>query len=152
MRQEPKRLSQSGRNNKPVERVVMMPGRRAGPALVRETTPGKLAAFTGSLLPEGWLAKVLLNRDEREALRRGRRYMSDIAIVEGRHQLAALPAHMLTASLAEYIDAGRFTGFYAGPARGGVGGSALLIFVTTRSDRKPNSDRLRGCCVVTQCR
>ncbi|HAY07132.1 MAG TPA: HipA domain-containing protein [Hyphomonas sp.] len=96
------------------------PARSAGPAVVRETTPGKLPAFIESLLPEGWLAQVLKERDEREALRHGRRYMSNIAIAEGRHQLAALPADILTTSLAEYIDAGRFTGLYAGPARGEI--------------------------------
>lgn len=92
-------------------------GRRTGPALVRETTPGKLPAFIELLLPEGWLAQVLHERDEREALRRGRRYMSNIVIVEGREELAALPADILTTSLAGYIDVGRFTGRYAGPAR-----------------------------------
>lgn len=96
------------------------PGRRAGPPLVRQTTPGKLPAFIESLLPEGWLAQVLHERDEREALRRGRRYISNIAIAECRHQLAALPADVLTTSLAKYIDAGRFTGLYAGPARGEI--------------------------------
>ena len=96
------------------------PGRRAGPALVRETTPGKLPAFIESLLPEGWLAQVLHERDEREALRRGRRYMSNIVIVEGREELAALPADILTTTLAGYVDAGRFTGRYAGPARGEI--------------------------------
>lgn len=96
------------------------PARSSGPAVVRETTPGKLPAFIESLLPEGWLAQVLQERDEREALRHGRRYMSNIAIAEGRHQLAALPADILTTSLAEYIDAGRFTGLYAGPARGEI--------------------------------
>ncbi len=96
------------------------PRRRAGPALVRETTPGKLPAFIGSLLPEGWLAKVLQERDEREALRRGRRYMSNIVIVEGREELAALSADILTTTLAGHIDAGRFTGRYAGLARGEI--------------------------------
>jgi serine/threonine-protein kinase HipA len=96
------------------------PGRRAGPSLVRETTPGKLPAFIESLLPEGWLAQVLHERDERETLRRGRRYMSNIAIVKGRKELAALPADILTTTLAGYIDAGRFTGRYAGPARGQI--------------------------------
>ncbi len=96
------------------------PQRRAGPALVRETTPGKLPAFIGSLLPEGWLAQVLHARDERETLRRGRRYMSNIAIVEGRDELAALPADVLTTTLASFLDAGRFTGVYAGPARGEI--------------------------------
>ncbi|OYZ91577.1 MAG: phosphatidylinositol kinase [Rhodospirillales bacterium 24-66-33] len=94
--------------------------RRVGPALVRETTPGKLPAFIESLLPEGWLAQVLHERDEREALRRGRRYMSNIVIVEDRDELAALPADVLTTTLASYLNAGRFTGAYAGPARGEI--------------------------------
>jgi len=94
--------------------------RRVGPALVRETTPGKLPAFIESLLPEGWLAQVLHERDEREALRRGRRYMSNIAIVEDREELATLPADVLTTTLASFLDAGRFTGVYAGPARGEI--------------------------------
>lgn len=94
--------------------------RRVGPALVRETTPGKLPAFIESLLPEGWLAQVLHERDEREALRRGRRYMSNIVIVEDRDKLATLPADVLTTTLASFVDAGRFTGVYAGPARGEI--------------------------------
>ncbi len=94
--------------------------RRVGPALVRETTPGKLPAFIESLLPEGWLAQVLHERDEREALRRGRRYMSNIVIVQAREELAALPADVLTTALAGFLDAGRFTGVYAGPGRGEI--------------------------------
>lgn len=96
------------------------PQKRAGPALVRETTPGKLPAFIESLLPEGWLAQVLHERDEREALRRGRRYMSNIVIVQNRSELAALPADVLATPLATFTDAGRFTGRYAGPARGEI--------------------------------
>ncbi|MHB8884414.1 MAG: HipA domain-containing protein [Methylovirgula sp.] len=96
------------------------PQKRTGPALVRETTPGKLPAFIESLLPEGWLAQVLHERDEREALRRGRRYMSNIIIVQNRAELAALPADVLATPLAAFTDAGRFTGRYGGPARGEI--------------------------------
>ena len=96
------------------------PQKCAGPALVRETTPGKLPAFIESLLPEGWLAQVLHERDEREALRRGRRYMSNIVIVQNRSALAALPADVLATPLATFTDAGRFTGRYAGPGRGEI--------------------------------
>jgi serine/threonine-protein kinase HipA len=99
------------------------PQKRTGPALVRETTPGKLPAFIESLLPEGWLAQVLHERDEREALRRGRRYMSNIVIVQNRAELAALPADVLATPLATFTDAGRFTGRYAGPARGEIEGT-----------------------------
>jgi serine/threonine-protein kinase HipA len=94
--------------------------KRSGPVLVRETTPGKLPAFIESLLPEGWLAHVLHERDERDALRRGRRYMSNIVIVESREELVALPADVLAAPLAAFAEAGRFTGRYAGPARGEI--------------------------------
>jgi serine/threonine-protein kinase HipA len=96
------------------------PRKRTGPALVRETTPGKLPAFIESLLPEGWLAQVLHARDARDALRRGRRYLSNIIIVETRDELSALPADSLTTTLAEFFDGGRFTGRYAGPARGEI--------------------------------
>lgn len=94
--------------------------RRTGPVLVRETTPGKLPAFIESLLPEGWLAQVLHERDEREALRRGRRYMSNVTIVENREELTDLPADVLTTTLASFCEEGRFTGVYAGPARGEI--------------------------------
>lgn len=96
------------------------PERRSGPALIRETTPGKLPAFIESLLPEGWLAQILHERDERDALRRGRRYMSNIAIVEDRDQLATLPADVLSTPLASFATDGRFTGVYAGPGRGEI--------------------------------
>ncbi len=93
------------------------PQKGRGLVLLRETTPGKLPAFIESLLPEGWLAQVLHDRDERDALRRGRRYMSNISIVESRAELAALPADILMTPLASFADAGRFTGHYAGLAR-----------------------------------
>jgi serine/threonine-protein kinase HipA len=99
------------------------PRKRTGPAPVRETTPGKLPPFIESLLPEGWLAQVLHERDEREALRRGRRYMSNIVTVETRDELAALPADILATTLAGFVEAGRFTGRYAGPARGEIEGT-----------------------------
>lgn len=96
------------------------PQRRTGPVLVRETTSGKLPAFIESLLPEGWLAQVLHERDEREALRRGRRYMSNITVVESRDELADLPSDVLDTTLASFCEEGRFTGVYGGPARGEI--------------------------------
>ena len=96
------------------------PRRRGGPALVRETTPGKLPPFIESLLPEGWLAQVLEERDERDVLRGGRRYMSNIAIARSRDELATLPADILLTPLAAFFEAGRFTGRYAGPERGDI--------------------------------
>jgi serine/threonine-protein kinase HipA len=95
-------------------------GKKGGPPLVRETAPGKLPAFIESLLPEGWLAQILHQRDERDALRRGKRYMSNIAVVESRAELAALPSDVLQAELSAFSALGRFTGRYAGPARGQI--------------------------------
>jgi serine/threonine-protein kinase HipA len=91
-----------------------------GPAPVRETVPGKLPAFIESLLPEGWLAQILHDRDKREALRRGRRYMSNISIVESRAELTDLPADILMTPLASFTDAGRFTRKYTSLARGDI--------------------------------
>lgn len=96
------------------------PTRRAGPTLVRETTPGKLPAFIESLLPEGWLAQVLHERDDREALRRGQRYMSNITVVAAGDDGAALPQDMLSTALSGFREAGQFQGRYAGPARGAI--------------------------------
>ena len=87
------------------------------PAVIRQTTPGKLPPFVVSLLPEGWLEAVLNDRDERAMLRSGRRYMSNITIAERKGELAALPLDVLTTHLADYAAAGVFTGRYAGPGR-----------------------------------
>jgi serine/threonine-protein kinase HipA len=94
------------------------PVKSQAPALVRETTPGKLPPFVESLLPEGWLAQVLKSRDAREALKQGRRYMSNIAIVTDPKDLAALPGDVLGAELSQFTAAGAFTGRYDGPQRG----------------------------------
>lgn len=96
------------------------PTRRAGPTLVRETTPGKLPAFIESLLPEGWLAQVLHERDDREALRRGRRYMSNITVVPADETGADLPQDFLSTALRSFMEAGQFTGRYDGPTRGTI--------------------------------
>lgn len=63
---------------------------------------------------------MLHERDEREALRRGRRYMSNVTVVENSGELGALPADILTTRLASFVDAGRFIGRYEGPARGTI--------------------------------
>lgn len=87
------------------------------PPLVRDTKPGRLPAFIESLLPEGWLESVLSERDEREALRNGRRYMSNITVVP-QGQVDALPKDILGTSLTSFLRGGRFSGRYAGPMRG----------------------------------
>jgi serine/threonine-protein kinase HipA len=91
-----------------------------GPPLVRQTTPGKLPPFIVSLLPEGWLEKVLKDEDERATLRSGKRYMSNIAIVENESELAGLPPDLLLTRLEQHTRRGVFTGRYAGPGRGDV--------------------------------
>lgn len=87
------------------------------PPVIRQTMPGKLPPFVVSLLPEGWLESVLNDRDERAALRSGRRYLSNITIAENAGELAALPLDVLATPLAAHAKAGVFTGTYAGPGR-----------------------------------
>ncbi|RWB85442.1 MAG: type II toxin-antitoxin system HipA family toxin [Mesorhizobium sp.] len=89
-----------------------------GPPLVRQTTPGKLPPFILSLLPEGWLESVLNDRDERATLRSGKRYMSNITIVERASDLSALPPDILLTRLNGFTRNTVFTGQYAGPGRG----------------------------------
>jgi serine/threonine-protein kinase HipA len=89
----------------------------AGPPLIRQTTPGRLPPFIVSLLPEGWLEEVLNDKDDRAALRSGKRYMSNITIAESEAELAALPADILLTPLKSFSDAGVFTGRYNGPGR-----------------------------------
>ncbi|MGA2711650.1 MAG: HipA domain-containing protein [Bryobacteraceae bacterium] len=93
------------------------PADREGPVLVRQTTPGKLPPFIVSLLPEGWLKNVLKAKDERTLLRSGKRYMSNITIVEREAELAELPQDILVTRLKKYMRDGTFTGQYAGPGR-----------------------------------
>lgn len=87
------------------------------PPLIRQTRPGSLPAFIESLLPEGWLAQVLDQRDERETLRTGSRYMSNMAIVADASEIAALPADVIEGRLAHFYEAGLFTGRYLGPTK-----------------------------------
>ncbi len=88
-----------------------------GPALIRQTTPGKLPPFIVSLMPEGWLESVLKNADERTQLKSGKRYMSNVTIVEQQSELATLPEDILITRLLDYDKDGTFTGRYAGPGR-----------------------------------
>jgi serine/threonine-protein kinase HipA len=91
-----------------------------GPPLVRQTMPGRLPPFIESLLPEGWLNRVLNSPDERAELRTGKRYMSNITIVERLSELAALPADILLTRLGSFTADHLFTGIYAGPGRGDI--------------------------------
>jgi serine/threonine-protein kinase HipA len=87
------------------------------PMIVRDTTPGKLPPFIAGLLPEGWLDRVLPGRDERDILLSGRRYMSNVAIVNDLANLAVIHADFLTSPLRKWTKRGLFTGQYLGPGR-----------------------------------
>jgi serine/threonine-protein kinase HipA len=94
------------------------------PPLICQTTPGKLPPFIVSLLSEGWLERVLKNKDERALLRSGKRYGSNVTIVENEAELAALPQDVLLSRLEKYVKNAVFTGKYDGPdARSQLDGS-----------------------------
>jgi serine/threonine-protein kinase HipA len=95
-----------------------IPAEQKIPPLIRQATPGKLPPFIMSLLPEGWLESVLKDKDERAALRSGKRYMSNVTIVDDAKELAVLPGDVLLYRLADRTKDGVFTGTYAGPGRG----------------------------------
>ena len=92
-----------------------LPDERASSNPVRAGVPGALPPFIESLLPEGWLDKVLNARNERELVAKGKRYMSNITITiaNGRENL---PADIFQARLADWSRDGRFIGAYDGPA------------------------------------
>ncbi|EAV43542.1 hypothetical protein SIAM614_02656 [Stappia aggregata IAM 12614] len=88
--------------------------------LIQQRVPGQLPPFILSLLPEGWLERVLQENDERAVLRSGKRYMSNITISTKAADLDALPADILTCRLNDFKTDGIFTGTYAGPSRGDI--------------------------------
>jgi serine/threonine-protein kinase HipA len=88
--------------------------------LVQQRRPGKLPPFILSLLPEGWLERVVKESDERALLRSGKRYMSNITISSDAAEIAALPADRLSTRLSDFSSEGMFTGSYQGPGRGDI--------------------------------
>ncbi len=88
--------------------------------LIRQTIPGQLPSFIVSLLPEGWLEAVFKDQDERALLCSGKRYTSNITIVERSDDLAAMPVDLLLTRLDAYTTDGAFTGRYAGPGRSDI--------------------------------
>lgn len=112
------------------------PNDSQGPSLIRQTSPGKLPPFILSLLPEGWLEHVLQNQDERVLLRSGKRYMSNITIVERESELVQMPADVLSTRLKGHANRGIFTGHYAGPGRSEIEDSfeRNLAQIYARSD------------------
>ncbi len=91
------------------------PDTHEGASPVRTGTPGRLPPFIESLLPEGWLERVLKPRSERERMS-GKRYMSNIVVSEEEDDLRTLPADVLEGRLESFMKDGVFAGGYAGPA------------------------------------
>lgn len=88
--------------------------------LVRQTIPGKLPPFISALLPEGWLENILKDSDERNLLRTGKRYMSNITVSNNKKDVKQLPADILSVSLSQFSSGGVFTGTYSGPGRDNI--------------------------------
>lgn len=63
---------------------------------------------------------MLNSPDERAELRTGKRYMSNITIVERAGELATLPADILLTQLNSFTTDHMFTGTYTGPGRGDI--------------------------------
>lgn len=128
--------------------------RGSSPPLIRETIPGKLPPFIESLLPEGWLAQILHQRDERDALRSGKRYMSNIAILKNREELTKLPADVLQAELAIFSKNGRFTGRYEGPGKGEIEETfernLALLFAQAQTPRLSGVQIKAPMCLTTE--
>ena len=107
--------------------------------LVQQRTPGKLPPFIHSLLPEGWLKRVLKENDERGLLRSGKRYMSNVTISSDPSEIAVLPTDRLSTRLREFCNNGTFTGRYEGPPRGDIErtfeDNLARLFASTRTPR-----------------
>ena len=87
-----------------------------GATPVRTGAPGRLPPFIESLLPEGWLERVLNPKSEQELISGGKRYMSNIIISEDADDLRTLPADTLEGRLEAYTREGAFAGGYSGPS------------------------------------
>ena len=87
-----------------------------GTTPVQTGAPGRLPPFIESLLPEGWLERILKPKSERERISAGKRYMSNIVVSADAHDLQTLPADVLEGTLEAYTNEGVFAGAYAGPA------------------------------------
>ncbi len=83
---------------------------------VRVGTPGRLPPFIESLLPEGWLERVVKPKSELERVTAGKRYISNIVISANAHDLQLYPADVLEGRLESFTRDGFFAGGYDGPA------------------------------------
>ena len=88
--------------------------------LIQQRIPGQLPPFILSLLPEGWLERVLKEADERSMLRSGKRYMSNIIITDQPDDLTELPDDVMVSRLTDHSQDGVFSGTYGGPERGDI--------------------------------
>ncbi|MFN3912224.1 type II toxin-antitoxin system HipA family toxin [Hyphomonas sp.] len=91
------------------------PDEDARPNPVRAGPPGALPLFIESLLPEGWLDRVLNAKTETERVVGGKRYLSNITIVSKPDEAQALPEDILQGRLSDWTRNGQFTGAYIGP-------------------------------------
>ena len=83
---------------------------------VRAGPPGRLPPFIESLLPEGWLERVLQPKSDVERVSAGKRYLSNIVISANPEDLQTFPADMLEGRLASFTREAAFAGGYEGPA------------------------------------
>lgn len=83
---------------------------------VRAGPPGRLPPFIESLLPEGWLERVLQPKSEVERVSAGKRYLSNIVISANPEDLQTFPADVLEGRLESFTREGVFAGGYEGPA------------------------------------
>lgn len=83
---------------------------------VRTGVPGSLPPFIESLLPEGWLKRILNPKSEVERLSSGERYLSNIVISANAENLLTSPPDVLEGKLETFTRDGFFVGGYAGPA------------------------------------
>jgi hypothetical protein len=83
-------------------RRTALPGARGGRHRERHPAPPRCEV---AMVPEGWLEQVLSARDDREALRNGRRYMSNVTIVP-RGETSNLPVDVLLTPLSRFVASG----------------------------------------------
>ena len=88
----------------------------AGATPIRIGAPGNLPPFIESLLPEGWLERVLNPKSELERVAGGKRYMSNVIMSEDESDLKTLPSDVLGGRLEAFTNEGVFAGGYEGPA------------------------------------
>ena len=83
---------------------------------VRAGAPGQLPPFIESLLPEGWLERVVKPKSELERVSGSKRYLSNIVVSADVEDLRKIPSDVLEGRLDSFTRDGIFTGGYEGPA------------------------------------